>query len=428
MNGRFRVTKVIGRGAFATVLAAERPDGSLVALKVLLTEQNANIGAVSRFRDEATMLSRLDHPNIVAVYGLHDYSGRPVLELEYVEGAPLHKLLRQSPDGLPPSVALQAALDVSKALRYAQEACGPDGEPLRIVHRDVNPSNLILTRPGLTRILDFGIAKGEFAGRVAKSIDLVPGARGYTPPERSGGVADSHATDVYALGMTLFLLLTGRSMMSYIDREKHDRHVARSLENLPQIGLPAPVLEPLTALIDQMICHDAAARPSWSEVIVRLERLRAHFPDHRDWVGDHVPRVLEILRAEVNHVDVTDFAFLEDDDPSDVQELLMGDAAVRAVSAFLDDAEWDQKQPALQALLARCRPFPVEPFLSVLQRAEKKSWNPWKRPISPAKVETALVLLCDHPSAPVRAQAERLASSSDHRIAVAARFLLTQMD
>ena len=148
----FEVLEVLGEGAFGAVCVARMigdPLGRQVAIKVLKLEYASNPKVLHRTRDEARLLSRLHHPNIVQVERLIEVEGRPVLVMELVRGLDLKSLLRRSPYGVPAAVAMEVVRLTCVALDVAYgQALGDDGKPMRVIHRDIKPSNMLLSIHG----------------------------------------------------------------------------------------------------------------------------------------------------------------------------------------------------------------------------------------------------------------------------------------
>jgi hypothetical protein len=152
------------------------------------------------------------------------------------------------------------------------EAIGDDGRPLRVIHRDIKPSNVLLSIHGEVKVVDFGIAKGEFEGREAETQSVVMGSRPYMAPERLDGISDSPSVDVYSAGMSLFELLTGRTMSLSINPVTHDQAMNRQLAYLQVPGMPAAALEDLRTCVRKMCSYDRDLRPSAADVSRDLEQ------------------------------------------------------------------------------------------------------------------------------------------------------------
>src|SRR3954469_4519171 len=214
--GNYLVTQKLGEGGMGSVYLAEHPSiGKKVALKVLHSEFSTNQEVTGRFFHEAKAVNDIGHPNIVDIvdYGiLQTAGGREQLVyfiMEYLAGLTLSQLIRAEAP-LPPERALGIALQVADALS-ASHRCG-------IVHRDLKPDNIILSQRGRERdfvkLLDFGIAKlssGSAASSQTKT-GLLMGTPAYMSPEQCEGRNDKvdWRTDVYALGIVMYEMLTGR--------------------------------------------------------------------------------------------------------------------------------------------------------------------------------------------------------------------------
>ena len=302
-----------------------------------------------------------------------------------------------------------------------------DGQPMNIIHRDLKPENIVLNVDGVVKVVDFGVAKGEFANRQAKSLYLTPGSQGYVPPERFEGRKDSPGVDVYALGVTLFKLMTGKTIVASMLREKHDEDVKRQLAYLEAPGLDD--LEALKKLIAKMVARNVGRRPRMSLVVEGLDAFIASLKEPPDLAAFARQHVRPLIGATDygparEHADYNELRFLETAMPSGEVSPLPPDEALAAVEAFLAQQGWEDRIPELQRLLKRS-PVPIEkPFHRILDRAKAKWWKPWETQANAKQVTSALVVLCDYPSEGTARRARDLAFSDNVEIATAAKFLL----
>ncbi|HEX6614910.1 MAG TPA: protein kinase [Gemmatimonadales bacterium] len=207
--GAYTLERPLGRGGMGTVWLARRSDGRYEGHAAVKLPNLALLDPVGseRFRREGTLLARLSHPNIARLLdaGVAD-GGQPFLVLEYVEGTRIDRYCDERQ--LPPEARLRLFLDVLGAVSHAHANL--------IVHRDLKPSNILVTRDGTVKLLDFGIAKLLQDGRSEAGDSTLTDAGGrvltpeYAAPEQIRGEPVTIATDVYALGVLLYLLLAGR--------------------------------------------------------------------------------------------------------------------------------------------------------------------------------------------------------------------------
>ena len=208
-EGRYRVRQKLGQGGMGAVYLADdtRLPGRQVALK---ENQNTAPGAQSQFKREALMLARLRHPNLPQVTDYFiEAGGQQYLVMDYVPGENLSQLMKQAKGPLPVEEALSAVEQVMQALHYMHTARDPDsGAPRPVIHRDIKPANIKRTPEGRAVLVDFGIAKAEGATATATALSARALTPGFAPIEQYNGSTDERS-DVYALGATLFALLTG---------------------------------------------------------------------------------------------------------------------------------------------------------------------------------------------------------------------------
>ncbi|HET9958282.1 MAG TPA: serine/threonine-protein kinase [Polyangiaceae bacterium] len=211
---RYEVISPLGAGGMARVyLALHRgPFGAskLVVLKQLRAEIASDPQYRNMFADEARLALRFNHPNVVHTYEVVDEPGVFFLAMEFLEGRSLSQLLAKiTRERMPIDEHLWILTQVLAGLHYAHTLADFDGTPLRVVHRDVSPSNVFVTYTGEVKILDFGIAK--VAGAVAETqLGMIKGKIGYAAPEQCVAEPVDARSDVYAVGVMLWEALARR--------------------------------------------------------------------------------------------------------------------------------------------------------------------------------------------------------------------------
>jgi len=202
MLGRYELVGILGKGSFATVYRAFDPVlGREVALKVLSADLASDANDRKRFLLEGRALAALHHPNIVTVYDVGEAEGRPYFAMELIEGETLNSVLeRASVKGLP----LRAVQDIIASLASAVDHIHAQG----LVHRDIKAENVRLTRTGHPVLMDFGIALDARRTRLTRGPYGL-GTPEYASPEQIQGFHIGPATDIYALGILTYQLLTG---------------------------------------------------------------------------------------------------------------------------------------------------------------------------------------------------------------------------
>ncbi|WP_407653847.1 serine/threonine protein kinase [Archangium lipolyticum] len=214
--GRYQVLDKLATGGMAEVYLA-RATGPMgfekeLVVKRILPHLASDERFVEMFLAEARLAARLNHPNIVQVFDFGEADGTWYLAMEYVDGLNLKVLLKRAREAgveLPPASCARIIASVCEGLAYAHERTDPaTGEPLEIIHRDISPDNILLSRDGAVKVVDFGIAK-EAGQELRTQTGVVKGKLAYMPPERFRGVETDRRMDVYGLGVVLYELLTG---------------------------------------------------------------------------------------------------------------------------------------------------------------------------------------------------------------------------
>lgn len=288
---QYRITRMVGEGAFGTVYEGERIGEGIsrrVAMKLLHAAHAGRVPLENRLRDEARMLSLINHRAIVRVDDLIKVDNAWCVVMEFVAGADLRALLDSGP--VPPRAALQIAEEVAGALHAAHSQLGPEGKPLRLVHRDIKPENIRLTAQGEVKLLDFGIARAEFNAREAATQQGGMGTIVYMSAERFRG-EDTHAGDVYALGVTLFELLTAVPPgNSAADADRHPP--GKTLQ--AQWAWLVAVDPALQACIVAMMAPEPEDRPTARECARTLADIRGRLAGERleDWAERTMPEVV----------------------------------------------------------------------------------------------------------------------------------------
>jgi serine/threonine-protein kinase len=262
--GRYELEELVGSGGMSDVFRAR--DNQLdrrVAIKILHGRYAGDPEYLERFRSEARAVARLSHPNIVTVIDRGDDAGRQYIVFEHVDGENLKELVLRS-GRLPVGRAVELALAVADGLAFAHQQ--------GLVHRDVKPQNVLLSREGEVKVTDFGIARSLEVEHGVTQTGTVLGTGEYLAPEQASGKPVSPATDVYSLGVVLWEMLAGEVPF---DGENFVAVALRHVnEPLPSLREVRPDVSPrLAAAVERALAKDPARRfPSMAAL---AEELRA---------------------------------------------------------------------------------------------------------------------------------------------------------
>ncbi len=213
--GNYQLVKRLALGGMAQIYLARRKgqDASapLVVVKRILPHLAENLEFVRMFLDEARIAARLAHPNIVQLYDLGAQDDSFFLAMEYIHGDDVRRICKRAEalaHPLPVALACRIIIDACAGLDYAHKKLDPLGKPLGIVHRDVSPQNILVSFAGEVKVVDFGIAKAADQATVTRS-GVLKGKYSYMSPEQAAGKRVDCRSDVFALGVVLYELLTG---------------------------------------------------------------------------------------------------------------------------------------------------------------------------------------------------------------------------
>jgi serine/threonine protein kinase len=277
--GKYRLGREIAVGGMGSVIRATYcPEGGFerpVAIKRIHPHLGRDPRFVEGFRNEAQLCARLLHPNIVQVLDFGKALGTYFFAMEYVDGANLSQLIarsRQAKMPFSPRLVAQIGVELGEALHFAHViARGPAGERLRIIHRDVNPRNVLISRVGEVKLADFGIARmlGERGNHETRHL---MGSLAYLAPEQAKSEAIDERADLFSLGLVLHELLTGRPLFQRRTEVGTLRAVVEA--PLPDYGALLPSLDPaFAAILEHALQRDPDAR--FSSAAAMVEALKA---------------------------------------------------------------------------------------------------------------------------------------------------------
>ena len=261
IGGRYEIQELIGTGGMSDVYRAK--DNKLnrnVAVKVLKQEFSENRDFVAKFRKEAEAAANLMHPNIVTVYDVGEENGISYIVMELVDGYTLKQYIEKK-SRLTISECISIALPIASGI----EAAHNNG----IIHRDIKPQNVIISKDGKVKVTDFGIAKTTTSNTISSNV---MGSVHYTSPEQARGGFSDEKSDIYSLGITLFEMVTGRVPFN------GDTTVAIAIKHI-QEEMPSPriYVEDVPISIEQIILKCTQKSPDrryqkMSEVIEDLKK------------------------------------------------------------------------------------------------------------------------------------------------------------
>jgi eukaryotic-like serine/threonine-protein kinase len=254
MIGRWEVVRRLGSGGMADVYLAhskgEAGFEKLVAIKVMHAHLARNERAVEHFLDEARLAARISHPNVVAIQDLGKIGNDYVIVMEYVEGVDLERLLasaRTANRPIPLDVGLGILCRICDGLNAAHTATATDGSPLGVIHRDVKSANVLVSKQGGVKVVDFGIAKAANQSHLTVAGETKGTPSMMAPEQRVGERVDVRA-DVYSVAAVGFEILTGHGVNLDLAALAH-----LGVENWPHLPLPSSLRPQLPAELDGIL-------------------------------------------------------------------------------------------------------------------------------------------------------------------------------
>jgi len=214
--GRYELIRRLAVGGMAEIYLARVPgvgiEGfeKLIVLKRILPQHALEPDLLRMFLDESRLTATLTHPHVTEVYDVGTSGDAPFFTMEHVHGANLRQVMKAAGGRLPLEHAVAIVAAAASGLHYAHTKLGPGGEPLHIVHRDVSPSNVLVSYDGAVKVSDFGIAKWAFQ-RTQTQEGALKGKFAYMSPEQCRGQPIDARSDVFALGTILYELSAGQT-------------------------------------------------------------------------------------------------------------------------------------------------------------------------------------------------------------------------
>jgi eukaryotic-like serine/threonine-protein kinase len=259
--GKYHLLRKIASGGMGQIfLALERRAGieRLVVLKRVLPHLAQDEDFLEMFQEEAQLVAGLRHPNLITILEWVELEDRPCLVMEYVQGEDVRRLdrfARAQDKPLPVGLAVRLVAEAAAGLHYAHQARDPQGNPLRLVHRDVSPQNILVGFDGGVKVIDFGVAKA--AGSASHTATgVLKGKYPYMSPEQANGQPVDARGDLFSLGVVLWELLTGRRLF----KGESDLMTLRLVRDC-QVPAPSQVRTDLAPELDALVLKALAPTP-----------------------------------------------------------------------------------------------------------------------------------------------------------------------
>ncbi|MCI5072052.1 serine/threonine protein kinase [bacterium] len=352
--GNYILSEKVGTGGMAEVFLAhhKKHPNKRFALKRMLTKFSQNKSLVNMFIQEASLASILNHPNIIPIYDFGVIDNQYFLAMEYLEGKDLKSILRAciiQKKALPVALCIHIACQTLHALDYAHNKCDHYQRPLQIVHRDISPQNIMISFDGSIKILDFGIAKA-----IAKPGDeekgILKGKFSYMSPEQASGKAIDPRSDVFAVGIVLWELLT-----------LHSCYTANEPMELIKKVRQAKIAPP--HIINSKVPHEL------SDIIMKAldKNLQTRYQSALDF-GVELENFLLDRYGSVNHADMISFlstVFYEPRLKETLNEALQKNSAYVSFDQFNDNkhGQFNHSKYSKSSKLKKLTPWKIAPSL-----------------------------------------------------------------
>ncbi|MBI5535900.1 MAG: serine/threonine protein kinase [Deltaproteobacteria bacterium] len=307
--GRYQLFDRVGAGGMAEIYLArartELGGARLVVVKQILPDLSGNEQFAEMLIQEAKLAARLNHANVVQVFDLGRHEGVLFIAMDYVDGFDLNELLRRcarSKTPLPIPFALLIVIEALRGLDYAHRRADDFGAPMGIVHRDVSPSNVLISFDGEIKLCDFGIARANDMADVLPE-DAIKGKAGYMSPEQARGEPIDARSDVFAIGIVLWELIAGRKLYKASDTGPTLLQLARAAEIPPLPSRDLPSEPELHAIVEHALTADRDQRFASAQAM--LKALEGYVADAKlmaspirfgEWLRDNFGQALIVSR------------------------------------------------------------------------------------------------------------------------------------
>ena len=285
--GRYRLLSLLGVGGYARVYRAEEAGGEprLLALKIARDCGEGKSRKVIRaLSNEARIMMRLDHPNVVEVYEFGQAKGHYFIAMELVVGLPLKEMLKRcSRRGIlfGPSAAASVVRQIAEGLHSAHTLTDKEGVVRPVIHRDLKPANVMVTRDGIVKVMDFGVAKWPLA-EVSTTAGIIKGTPLYMAPEQVRALPVYPASDIFSLGAVFYQLLTNKPLFRADSIKTLLRKVARADIDEQMLRIPEDC-QPLVPLLRRALHRSNDDRiGSASQFIEELDLAMVSIDDEDD--------------------------------------------------------------------------------------------------------------------------------------------------
>ena len=300
--GSYQLIKRLATGGMAQIYLARQkgPEGfeKLLVVKRILPHLAENADFVRMFLDEARIAARLNHPNIVQIFNLGAQDDSYFIAMEYIHGEDVRRVWKRSEQKgtvMPTHLVCRVIMEACSGLDYAHKKADQGGKPLGIVHRDVSPQNILVTFDGGVKVVDFGIAKAADQAVVTRS-GVLKGKYSYMSPEQALGKKLDHRSDIFALGVVLYELLTGTRLF----KRAND---IQTLNAVTECNVPPPseVDEDIPKDLDEVVLRALGKEPQdrYQEAIHLQMALEAWLLRHQlPSSSGHLAAFMQELYAE----------------------------------------------------------------------------------------------------------------------------------
>jgi eukaryotic-like serine/threonine-protein kinase len=298
--GRYELLLPIAKGGMASVWAARlrgtRGFQKMVAIKTMLPGLVDDLHFERMFLDEASLASQVRHPHVIEILDLGEVDRILYLVMEWVDGEPLNIIMKYAATrgGIPLAIAVSITAQACRGLHAAHELRDENGTLVGLVHRDVSPQNVLLTYEGVVKVVDFGVAKATSRASNETEAGQLKGKIAYMSPEQLRGERIDRRTDVFAVGILLYMMTTGTHPFRGDDQGQTIRRISSDEPVVAPSAIVPGYPAGLEAVVMQALAKDASKRyPTANDMLIGLTR--ALPPSMRPSTDEEVAEFLRAL-------------------------------------------------------------------------------------------------------------------------------------